>query len=114
MGRLGTAAGTGDGARAPAHGGRVQDWSRAAAFHNTSVTYIRMIGKADPPVRGGRVSGLTVGPGRYPADMSRVGLGTPPPASPALQVGAPEAGPSTVRDPARIPRRLGLTGALMM
>ena len=60
------------------------------------------------------MSGLTVGPGRYPADMSRVGLGTPPPATPALQVGAPEAGPSTIRDPARIPRRLGLTGALMM
>ena len=115
MARLGTAAGTGVTAtRAPAHGGRVQDGNRAAAFHNTSVTYIRMIGKADPPVRGGRVSGLTVGPGRYPADMSRVGLGTPPPATPALQVGAPEAGPSTIRDPARIPRRLGLTGALMM
>jgi len=46
--------------------------------------------------------------------MSRVGLGTPPPATPALQVEAPGAGPSTVRDPARIPRRLGLTGALMM
>ena len=33
------------------------------------------------------MSGLTVGPGRYPADMSRVGLGTPPPATPAPQVG---------------------------
>jgi len=111
---FGTAAGTGVGARAPTDGGRVHDGNRAAAFHNTSVTYIWMIGKADPPLRGGRVSGLTVGPGRYPADMSRVGLGTPPPATPALQVEAPGAGPSTVRDPARIPRRLGLTGALMM
>ncbi|HEX5811991.1 MAG TPA: polyprenol phosphomannose-dependent alpha 1,6 mannosyltransferase MptB [Pseudonocardia sp.] len=46
--------------------------------------------------------------------MSRVGLGTPPPAAPAVQVGVPEAGPATIRDPARIPRRLGLTGALMM
>ena len=45
---LGTAAGTGVGARAPAHGGRVQDGSRDAAFHNTSVTYIPEIGKADP------------------------------------------------------------------
>ena len=60
------------------------------------------------------MSGLTLRPGRYPADMSRVGLGTPPPATPAAQVGAPEAGPSTIQDPARIPRRLGLTGALMM
>ena len=46
--------------------------------------------------------------------MSRVGLGTPPPATPAVQVGVPEAGPATVRDPARIARRLGLTGTLMM
>ena len=112
--RLGTAAGTDVGARAPAYGGRVHDGSRAAAFHNTSVAYIRVIGKVGPPERGGRVSGLTVGPGRYPADMSRVGLGTPPPAAPAAQVGVPEAGPATIRDPARIPRRLGLTGALMM
>ena len=33
------------------------------------------------------MSGLTVGPGRYPADMSRAGLGTPPPATPAPPVG---------------------------
>ena len=46
--------------------------------------------------------------------MSRVGLGTPPPALPAPQVGLPADGSSTARDPARIPRRLGLTGALMM
>ena len=46
--------------------------------------------------------------------MSRVGLGTPPPALPAPQVGLPADGSSTIRDPARIPRRLGLTGALMM
>ena len=103
MARFGAAAGTGVGTRAPAQGGRVQDGSRAAAFHNTSVTYIGVIGKADPPEKGGRVSGLTVGPGRYPADMSRVGLGTPPPPTPAPQVGAPEAGPSTIHDPARIP-----------
>jgi alpha-1,6-mannosyltransferase len=46
--------------------------------------------------------------------MSRAGLGTPPPATPAPPVGVPEAGLPTVRDPARIPRRLGLTGTLMM
>ena len=63
----------------------------------------RMIGKADPPVRGRRVSGLTVGPGRYPADMSRVGLGTPPPAPPAPQVGPPADGSSTIRRPGADP-----------
>ncbi len=73
-----------------------------------------MIGKGDPPVRRVRVSGLTVGPGRYPADMSRAGLGTPPPAPPAPQVAVPADGSAPVRDPARIPRRLGLTGTLMM
>ena len=118
MARLstGTGAGTGvhRGTRAPAYGDRVHEGNRTAAFHNTSVAYIPEIGKADPRLRRGRVSGLTVGPGRYPADMSRVGLGTPPPALPAPQVGLPADGSSTIRDPARIPRRLGLTGALMM
>jgi len=46
--------------------------------------------------------------------MSRVGLGTPPTVTPAPPAGASEAGLATPRDPARIPRRLGLTGALMM
>ena len=46
--------------------------------------------------------------------MSRAGLGTPPPATPAPPIDVPEAGLPTVRDPARIPRRLGLTGTLMM
>ena len=54
MARLGT--GTGwrprRGTRAPAYGGRVHEGNRTAAFHNTSVTYIAEIGKADPPYGG--------------------------------------------------------------
>ena len=49
------------------------------AFHNTSVTYIRVIGKTALLFSGLRVSGVTVGPARYPSSMSRAGLGTPPP-----------------------------------
>ena len=97
MARLGTGTGGRRRLRAPADGGRVHEGNRTAAFHNTSVTYIRRDRQSRPPLRRGRVSGLTVGPGRYPADMSRVGLGTPPPALPAPQVGA--AGGRVLDDP---------------
>jgi alpha-1,6-mannosyltransferase len=74
------------------------------------------------------VSGVTVGAGRYPSSMSRAGLAghsaghaggaaAPPPAAGVPEIGtpAPLAPPvAATPDPARIPRRLGLTGTLLM
>ena len=115
MPRLGPGTRVHDGLRTPADGGRVHDGNRIGVLFTTPVLPISPRDRQSrPPCQRGRVSGLTVGPGRYPADMSRAGLGTPPPATPAPPVDVPEAGLPTMRDPARIPRRLGLTGALMM
>ena len=49
MPRLGPGTRVHDGLRTPADGGRVRDGNRVGAFHNTSVTYIGVIGKGGPP-----------------------------------------------------------------
>jgi len=54
---VGTDSSTDSSTRAP--WGRVHDRA-TAAFHNTDVTYIELIGKPAPLLPGPRVSGITV------------------------------------------------------
>ena len=112
---LGTAAGTGVGARAPAHGGRVQDGTGPLLFTTPVLPISGVIGKADPPRCGRPGERAHCRTRSLPCGHVAGRVGHPAAGHPcACRSGAPEAGPSTIRDPARIPRRLGLTGALLM